>query len=59
MIVKVKDKYLVKDAEGKRVLGTHDTKAKAIAQLKAIEASKARRAKGLEDDTDQINFDFD
>lgn len=42
MIVKSGSEYLVKSTTG-RVLGKHDTKALALAQLKAIERDKAKR----------------
>lgn len=42
MIVKTKSGYAVKDKSGKRVLGTHATRKEALAQLIAIEASKAK-----------------
>jgi hypothetical protein len=35
--------WVVTDSSGEKVLGTHNTKEKAVAQLGAIEASKARR----------------
>lgn len=38
------DAYCVVTADGSRTLGCHDTRAKAAAQLAAIEASKAREA---------------
>lgn len=41
MIVKDGDKWLVKDSKGKKVLGTHPSRKKALAQLRAIEISKA------------------
>lgn len=44
MIVKRGDTYVVTTESG-RVLGTHDTRAEAVEQLRAVEASKARRAK--------------
>lgn len=37
-------KWVVTTEDGSRVLGTHDTKEEALAQLAAIEASKARAA---------------
>ena len=39
-IKKVGDKYVVYPKSGGDRLGTHDTKEKALAQLRAIEASK-------------------
>lgn len=45
MIVKKGNKWLVKDSSGKKILGTHDTKEKAIKQLAAVEISKKERAK--------------
>lgn len=42
-IVKSGNKWLVKDSKGKKTLGTHPTREKAIAQLRAIEISKAGR----------------
>ncbi len=40
------NKFVVTDSSGKKVLGTHTTRAAANRQLRAIEASKARRRKG-------------
>jgi hypothetical protein len=40
MIVKKKDKYQVRDSSGKKLLGEHDTRMKALKQLRAIEANK-------------------
>ena len=40
VIKKVGDEYAVYPKKGGKRLGTHKTKEKAIAQLKAIEASK-------------------
>lgn len=37
------DRFVVTDRSGKRVLGRHDTKKKAMDQLKAIEAQKSRK----------------
>jgi hypothetical protein len=45
MIVKKGNKWLVKDSSGKKILGTHDTKEKAIKQLAAVEISKKERSK--------------
>lgn len=45
MIVKTNSGYAVTDKSGKRVLGRHETKKEALAQLRAIEASKARSKK--------------
>lgn len=45
MIKKQGSKYVVKTKGGDRTLGTHATKAKALDQLRAIEASKHRRGK--------------
>jgi len=42
MISKVGSKYKVLDSSGKKVLGTHRTKEKAIKQLAAIEISKKK-----------------
>ena len=41
MIVKSGKKWLVKDRKGKKTLGTHPSRKKALAQLRAIEISKA------------------
>ena len=35
-------KFNVYDSEGKKLLGSHDTKKEALAQLAAIEISKAK-----------------
>jgi hypothetical protein len=45
MILKRKDKYVVYDSKGEKRLGEHRTRKEALAQLAAIEASKARRKK--------------
>ena len=39
------NKFIVTSSSGRK-LGEHRTRAKAVKQLQAIEASKARRAKG-------------
>lgn len=36
------DEFLVTTKDGNQVLGRHDTKKEALAQLRAIEASKDR-----------------
>lgn len=41
-IVHQDGKWLVKNKAGDKVLGTHDTKKEALAQLRAIEISKAQ-----------------
>lgn len=46
MIAKRGSKWVVLDSTGTKILGTHPSKADAEAQLRAIEASKARRGKG-------------
>jgi hypothetical protein len=46
------DNWVVTDSTGKKVLGTHSSKEKAMAQLRAVEASKARR--GVHEETDMI-----
>lgn len=43
MILKKLGKYLVKDSEGKKTLGSHDSYQKALKQLQAIEISKKKR----------------
>ena len=43
MIKKSGSKYKVMDSSGKKVLGTHETKAKAEKQLAAIEISKKKK----------------
>ena len=45
MIVKQGDKYVVKAEHSGKVLGTHPTRDKALAQLRAIEANKHRGGK--------------
>ncbi len=45
MIIKRGKKYLVVAEGSGKVLGRHPSRAKAAAQLAAIEASKARRGK--------------
>lgn len=39
------DKWLVKDSKGKKTLGTHSSKKKAVKQLQAIEISKMQHGK--------------
>lgn len=46
------DNWVVTDSTGKKVLGTHPSKEKALAQLRAVEASKARR--GVHEDVDLV-----
>lgn len=46
MIKKQGDKFVVYDSSGKEKLGTHPSRKKALEQIAAIEASKARRKKG-------------
>ena len=44
MVVKKKGStYVVLSRDGKKLLGNHRTKKEAMAQLRAIEASKARK----------------
>lgn len=43
MIVKKGKQFQVKSADGKKVLGTHDTEGDAKAQLQAIEIAKKGR----------------
>lgn len=43
MIVKSGSQYKVKTEDGSRTLGTHSSHEDAARQLRAIEASKARR----------------
>ena len=45
MIQRRKGKFVVTDSTGSKVLGTHESKSDALAQLKAIEASKHRAMK--------------
>lgn len=45
MIRRRNGKFQVVTSDGSRVLGTHDTKAEALAQLRAVEASKHDRKK--------------
>jgi hypothetical protein len=45
MIRKRGEKWVVLDSSGKKVLGTHSSREKAVKQMQAIEASK-RRNKG-------------
>lgn len=42
MIKKSGNKLKVMDSEGKKTLGSHSTRKEALAQLRAIEASKAK-----------------
>lgn len=45
MIKKEGNKYNVYDSTGRMKLGSHPTRAEAVKQVAAIEASKADRAK--------------
>lgn len=45
MIKKQGDKYVVYDKSGKKKLGEHKTRAKAVDQLQAIEISKKKGKK--------------
>lgn len=45
MIKKRGSKYVVLDSTGKKVLGTHSTKASALRQLQAIEINKKRHGR--------------
>lgn len=45
MIKKRKSDYVVTDKTGKKVLGKHKSRKEALAQLQAIEISKAKRGK--------------
>lgn len=45
MIRKQGSKYVVKNKAGTKTLGTHDTRAKALDQLRAIEANKRKAGK--------------
>jgi hypothetical protein len=45
MIVKRGNKYCVTDKQGNKTLGCHATRKEALAQLRAIEASKQKRKK--------------
>lgn len=45
MIKKQGKKWVVTDSSGKKILGTHETKEKAIKQLAAVEISKKERKK--------------
>lgn len=45
MIKKSGNNYLVTDSLGEKILGRHESKEKALQQLRAIEASKAQRRK--------------
>ena len=46
------DNWVVTDSTGKKVLGTHPSKEKALAQLRAVEASKASR--GIHEEADLV-----
>ena len=48
MIKKSGNKYLVTDSSGEKILGKHESKAKAIKQLQAIEISTAKREQATE-----------
>ena len=47
MLKKVGEKWYVLDSSGKKVLGKHTTKKKAISQLSAIEISKKEKMESL------------
>jgi len=46
MIKKSRDKFKVYDSTGKKLLGTHSTRAAAVKQIAAIEISKKKRKGG-------------
>ena len=45
MVQRRKGKFVVTDSTGSKVLGTHESKSDALAQVRAIEASKHRAMK--------------
>lgn len=45
MIKKRGSKYVVLDSSGKKVLGTHNTRKEALAQLRAVEINKKKKHK--------------
>lgn len=47
MLKKVGEKWYVLDSSGKKVLGKHPSKKKAVAQLSAIEISKKEKMEGI------------
>jgi len=46
MIRKQGSKFIVTNSDGSETLGTHSSRKKALAQLRAIEASKAKSQGG-------------
>ena len=48
MLKHIGDKWYVLDSSGKKILGKHPTKQKAVAQLSAIEISKKEREEANE-----------
>lgn len=53
MIIKSGKHWLVKDSSGKKILGRHPSKEKAVKQLAAIEISKKKR--GVKEQAESIN----
>ena len=60
MIKAVGDKFYVLDSTGKKVLGKHSSKKKAVAQLQAIEISKHRNEsrilRFIKPQTDKVEY---
>ena len=46
MIIKQGDKWVIKSADGSKVLGTYDTKEEALKRLAQIEWFKKNKPKG-------------
>lgn len=55
-IEKVGEKWVVYPSKGGKRLGTHDTKEKALAQLKAIEVSKSKNEVVLDELSDSAKY---
>lgn len=58
MIRKRGDKYVLLSKDGKRVLGTHDTRDEAVAQEKAIKSRMGKAAKHRGELIDEIHVDW-
>lgn len=55
MIVKKGNKWQVRDSSGKKVLGTHPSKEKALKQLAAVEISKKKKKEKVQENSELIN----
>ncbi|NBO36754.1 hypothetical protein EBU91_04380 [bacterium] len=56
MIKKQGKSWLVTDSSGKKILGTHPTKEKAIKQLAAVEISKKKRKEQMQNEEHELKM---